>query len=292
MFFNDKPEVNSYYTLQINIILNTITQYMVSYLILNYQFYKHHYLSFGINIGCIIFLIIVDIEQIIEKKIIDYQVYIVIVMKILRLLLFSFGDNYAKYALYTEFLSPFSLILSMAIYEIIFLIIFTIPFCFLKYNKSGEIIFVEFLEYLEGMKVFYSIIYFIFIFLYEAFLLIIVDRFSPSHIPLALIIYAFFRNIYNVIKNHINKKESNWIVYVNFLIYIILFIAAMIHNEIIIINKWGFNAKTKLFLDIKLNEEKLNSDENIINDDEDDESENSGDKSKDSIIIKELKYNK
>ena len=25
MFFNDKPEVNSYYTLQINIILNTIT---------------------------------------------------------------------------------------------------------------------------------------------------------------------------------------------------------------------------------------------------------------------------
>ena len=60
MFFNDKPEVNSYYTLQINIILNTITQYMVSYLILNYQFYKHHYLSFGINIGCIIFLIIVD----------------------------------------------------------------------------------------------------------------------------------------------------------------------------------------------------------------------------------------
>ena len=180
----------------------------------------------------------------------------------------------------------------MAIYEIIFLIIFTIPFCFLKYNKSGEIIFVEFLEYLEGMKVFYSIIYLIFIFLYEAFLLIIVDRFSPSHIPLALIIYAFFRNIYNVIKNHINKKESNWIVYVNFLIYIILFIAAMIHNEIIIINKWGFNAKTKLFLDIKLDEEKLNSDENIINDDEDDESENSGDKSKDSIIIKELKYNK
>ena len=155
---------------------------------------------------------------IIEKKIIDHQFYIVIVMKILRLLLFSFGDNYAKYALYTEFLSPFSLILSMAIYEIIFLIIFTIPFCFLKYNKSGEIIFVEFLEYLEGMKVFYSIIYFICIFLYEAFLLIIVDRFSPSHIPLALIISAFFRNIYNVIKNHINKKESNWIVYVNFLI--------------------------------------------------------------------------
>lgn len=174
----------------------------------------------------------------------------------------------------------------MAIYETILLIIFTIPFCFLKYNKSGEIIFVEFLEYLEGIKIFYNIIYFISIFLYEAFLLIIVDRFSPSHIPLALIIYAFFRNIYNVIKNIINKKENNWIIYVNFLIYIILFIAAMIHNEIIIINKWGFNAKTKLFLDIKLNEEKMISNGNIINEDEDDVSENSMDKSKDNNILK------
>ena len=130
IFFNDKPGVSSYYTLQIYILLNTITQYMVSYIVLNYHFYKHHYLSFGINIGCIIFLIIVDTEQIIEKKIFDYQFYILIVMHIIKLLLFSIEDNYAKYALYTEFLSPFSLLLSLAIYETIFLIIFTILFCF------------------------------------------------------------------------------------------------------------------------------------------------------------------
>ena len=103
---------------------------MVSYIVLNYHFYKHHYLSFGINIGCIIFLIIVDTEQIIEKKIVDYQFYILIVMHIIKLLLFSIEDNYAKYALHIEFLSPFSLLISLAIYETIFLIIFMIPFCF------------------------------------------------------------------------------------------------------------------------------------------------------------------
>ena len=42
----------------------------------------------------------------------------------------------------------------------------------------------------------------------------------------------------------------------------------MIHNEIIIINKCGLNANTKMFLDIKLNEEIKdyilpNDDENI-----------------------------
>ena len=51
-------------------------------------------------------------------------------------------------------------------------------------------------------------------------------------------------------------------------LYIILFIASMIHNEIIIINKCGLNTNTKMFLDIKLNEEIKdyilpNDDENI-----------------------------
>ena len=39
----------------------------------------------------------------------------------------------------------------------------------------------------------------------------------------------------------------------------------MIHNEIFIINKWGFNNNTKLFLELKLNEEKR-----LENDEEDD----------------------
>ena len=41
-------------------------------------------------------------------------------------------------------------------------------------------------------------------------------------------------------------------------VYIILLIAAMIHNEIFIINKCGLNEKTKYFLDIKFNEENKN----------------------------------
>lgn len=107
LFFNDKPEVLSYYSLQMNLIFNTITQYMASHFVLNYQFYKHHYLSFAINFCCILILIIIDTVEIVHKKITDYQYYIYVIVYLIKLLLFSFGDNYAKKALYTEYLSPF-----------------------------------------------------------------------------------------------------------------------------------------------------------------------------------------
>ena len=52
-FFNDKPSALTY-QLEILMIFNTVTQYFASYFILKYQFYKHHYLSFGINFTCLI----------------------------------------------------------------------------------------------------------------------------------------------------------------------------------------------------------------------------------------------
>ena len=44
----------------------------------------------------------------------------------------------------------------------------------------------------------------------------------------------------------------------------------MIHNEIFIINKWGFNLKTKLYLDSNFEEESLINDKVNEDIDEDD----------------------
>ena len=44
---------------------------------------------------------------------------------------------------------------------------------------------------------------------------------------------------------------------IRIILYAILFLAAMIHNEIFIITKWGLGENTKLFLEEKLKEEKL-----------------------------------
>jgi hypothetical protein len=237
------------------LIFNTMTQYLFSYFILNYHFYKHHYLSFGINIFGIIILIINDIILIIYKDISDYQYFILIIMRLVKLILFACGDNYAKYTLNTELINPFSLMLSMALYETIFALIFSIPFTFLKTREEEVYIFVEMLEYFKGTQILVTIGLFISCFSYEAFLLIIIDRFSPSHLPLAFLLSSFLYNLYFLINQYIKNYVVSYYIYLKFAFYVILFIAAMIHNEVIIINKCGFNKSTKMFLDMKLNEE-------------------------------------
>ena len=290
-FINDKPEVSIIYSLQIFVVINAITQYIVSYIVLNYHFYKHHYLSFAINSFCILILIIIDIIEIVDKKISDFQFYIYIFMRLIKLALLSFCDNYAKHALFTEYISPFTLMTLMAFYETIFLIIFSIPFIFLKTSDTGESIFVDFLSYLKGINILISIGILLCNFFFELFVLIIIDRFSPSHLPLGFLIYSFCINIYKIIKNTIENKENKWFLYTNFLMYIILFIAAMIHNEIIIVNKWGFNKNTKLFLDMKMKDEERTISETILNEDINRDKDNTEDKTEKMIPLKNIPEN-
>ena len=70
-------------------------------------------------------------------------------MKLLKLALFCFGDNYIKFALYTEMLSPYLIELYKAIYKNVFLIIFSIPFIFLKTNDIYIFVFIGALIYNE-----------------------------------------------------------------------------------------------------------------------------------------------
>ena len=151
----------------------------------------------------------------------------------------------------------------MAIEETIFLIISSIPFIFIKYNASNKIVFEDFLGFLSGINLLYSIVIFLSNFFHEAFLLIIIDRFSPSHLPLGFIMNSFLYNIYRIIKNKIKGEDNGYFLYIYIFIYIFLFIAAMIHNEILIINRCGFNENTKLFLDDKV-EQEIKENESLI----------------------------
>lgn len=253
-FFNDLPNISSV-ELGLFTIFNTVTQYFGSYFIFNYHFYKHHYLSFGINFACAIIFLSIDIIEIVKTEITEYQYYVYILLRILKFLLFAIRDNFAKKALYEEYLSTFALMIIMGLYEILFLAVFSAPFVFLKTKITNKNIFIEFLDFLKGKNLILSIFVFITDFAYEAFLLIIIDRFSPSHLPLAFLLSSFLYNLYFLINQYIKNYVVSYYIYLKFAFYVILFIAAMIHNEVIIINKCGFNKSTKMFLDMKLNEE-------------------------------------
>ena len=260
-FLNNKKKVISVYPLRIYLIFNTVTQYIASYILLKSYFYKHHWLSMFINIFCVLISLAMDIIMIVGKNITDYQYYIFILTRLIRIIIFSFKNSYSKIALNSGLLSPYLLLLYKAIYETIFLGIFSIPFIFIKItedNINNESIFVGFKEYLTGIKFLYSFLLLICNFFYRLFYMLIIDQFSPNHLPLAHTLDSFGDTLFFIIRLAVNHQQISWTYYIIFIIYIILFIAAMIHNEIFIINRCGLNEKTKLFLDISLNEEKKN----------------------------------
>ena len=218
--------------------------------------------------ACLIAFLIIDIIELIKNKISQYPFYILSFIKLLKLILMSIKDVYSKKVLFENYISTFTLMLITGLYELLFLAFYTIPFIFIKVKNKPQIIFIDFIEFLRGTQLILSLSILICKFVYALFLLIIIDKFSPSHLPLSFILYSFFDNIYFIIKNAVNHNKNEYYLFINFVFYIILFIASMIHNEIIIINKSGLNTNTKMFLDIKLNEEKKdyilpNDDENI-----------------------------
>ena len=108
-------------------------------------------------------------------------------------------------------------------------------------------------------KILFNIGYIIAEFLESIFLWIIIDRFSPNHIPLVIIlkeIIEFF--VEKILSDSIHDKKG-WDLYVRLFLYLILFIGVLLHNQIIVINVCGLGSDTKYFLDLKVESEQLYS---------------------------------
>ena len=86
-----------------------------------------------------------------------------------------------------------------------------------------------------------------------------------------MIVRSFIKTGYYIINNVIKDRNIFWNDCINLGIFIILFIVSMIHNEIFIINKFGLNTKTQLYLNNEFNNE-LSSVDDASNELEDNES--------------------
>ena len=114
----------------------------------------------------------------------------------------------------------------------------------------------------------YSILLLIDDYLLDLFTMFIIHKFSPSHLTLAMILESFLNLLYKVIRNHIEVKKIYWSDYVNIGLCLFLFIGSMIHNEIFIINKYGLNTKTQLYLNNEFKKENINNEKIISDSDE------------------------
>ena len=143
--------------------------------------------------------------------------------------------------------------------------IFCIPFALIKIkdfkSEEKEIIFKVYGEYFTGIRLLYTILMFINDYLGDIFMFQIIDKFSVSHAALAYTLDSFAGKLYQIIADNVARKTVSWEVYVNFCVYFLVFIGAMIHNEIFIINKCGLNEKTQLYLDDAFRKESKDNEE-------------------------------
>ena len=260
------------FNLGIYSIINAVLIYIFSYLILKTYFYKHHYLSFSINSICFELSLIIDILSLINTKEINYKFYIYIIIRIIRLIFLCVLYCYSKKKFEDSLLNPYSIIAFRSIFEVLFLGLFSIPFTFIPikdYGKNvGENLFVKLGYYFSDIRILFTIILFIDYYLIHLFLMMIIDKFSPSHLVLAFSLEKLAEDIYSIIKENSFGLIIYWTRYVNLGINLIVFIGTMIHNEIFIINKCGLNEKTQLYLNNEFKKENINNEKIISDSDE------------------------
>ena len=287
-FFSDGPMIlfnlladkiyNDIYKLGIYSILNTVLLYIFAYFILKMYFYKHHYLSFGINTICFLISLTIDIVKLVTLKISHINYYIYAIIRLVRLILICLLYCYSKKQFISSLLTPYSIIAFRAIFETLFLGIFCLPFAFIKIKDFGseekEIIFKTFGEYFTGMRLLYTILMFINDYLGDIFMYQIIDKFTVSHAALAYTLDSFAGKLYQIIADNAVGKTVSWEVYANFGVYFFVFIGAMIHNEIFIINRCGLHEKTQLYLDDEFRNESEGNEEILRHLDDDSVSTN------------------
>ena len=223
------------------LIFNILFQYLFCKIFLKTRYYRHHVLSFIINgIGLLLLSIITHCN---DKNFKLNGTYIIFAsVMIFKTACYSFGNVIGKFSLTKDYLSPLSLLLYKGLIEIILLLIFSIPFYFLKLSNDDKILFKGFDFYFKNKNIlFYYILLMIFNFLYNVFIWTITDKFSPSHLTMTYILEYIASQLFNII--YFLEVNLNTI---DFIIYFLLIIGAAIHNEIIIINFCKLNEHTKM----------------------------------------------
>ena len=243
------------------LIFNILIIYIFSKLILKTAFYRHHYLSFLMNVICILILGTIDIinTATTDNKESIGMIIFYIIKKIFTIIFYSIEDVIGKKVMITFFLNIYTLLLCRALTGTIIFIIFSIPFIFIKIKdvsgayKEGEndiIIFSGIADLLKDFS--YKIIFFVLTnFFYNIFIWLIIDNFSPSHYAISTVL----ESLGTLIRLWIMEPDQVNLPLLRIFIYIILIIAGIIHTEMIVINYCGLEKNTKLFLDYLENED-------------------------------------
>ena len=238
------------FNLNFLLIINVVSQYISSRIILHSRFYRHHYLSFIINLIFLVILVIKDIIEInkIDSKAIGKILYVI--SRIFVVAFYSIEDAYAKILFSNNSFSPYNFLFYRGILVNLMALVLSIIFIFVELpdeNNENSCVFTRFWKIYENkINILKYIGLLILNFLYNVNIFYIVDRFSPSHLAMTIII-GHFGYLLNslIIYQDIEITEF----FLRLIIYFILIFASCIHNEFIVLNFCKLQKHTRIIME-------------------------------------------
>ena len=215
------------------VLIDIISRYCFSRYFLSSYFYKHHIVSIVITIFGFIPL---TLKNLIDLKLFnDPYDTIYLILFIFITIIYSLEDVLNKICLNQLILRPYELMFYKSLFQIIFVVIFTLYS--IEYNNL--ISYVQ--DNFSFMKILYRFSFIISNIFRTWSLITIIELINPNHLSVLksseFIVLFIFISIFN---NCTGNSQNDTLLYI-FGAFCCLFslIGSAIHNELIIINKWG-----------------------------------------------------
>ena len=210
---------------------------LLSRIFLSSYFYRHHFVSLAINIIGLIANIIIDARNL--NKTYNIILYII---NMAGTISYSSASITGKFLL--TYISPYSLELYIGLVQIVYLAIIFIPLYYIE--RNGENIFHNYFEMFDSYEI--ILVYIsnmIFVCCYGLFIWILINKFTPNDYALSMMVENMIDKLYEYVLTPESFTNNLFISILQIFIFILLIIGICIHNEIIVINKWGLNEYTK-----------------------------------------------
>ena len=239
------------------LFVDIFARYLFSRCILKTYFYKHHYLSFILNIIGLIPITFVDIK---EKILKDTKYIFFVGFASIQLFLYSFEDIMNQVAFRTLYILPHTLIFYKGLFQLIYFAIISAFF----FGFRQKCFFYEYKYIMFEVRQF--LCFFPFNILRTIFLVKVIDKFSAQHMTILKVFETIIYYGYCIspLKKLLNEKpftiENKGLTYpLQTIGFLLLLFASLIHNELIIINTPSLKAKTEYYLDKDADKEQCSS---------------------------------
>ena len=212
------------------VLIDIISRYFFSRIFLNSFFYKHHIVS--IIITCIGFIPLTINNLISDKFFQNKKIYLM--LYIYMTIIYSLEDVINKICLNQLILRPYELMFYKSLFQILFVFILFI------YAAVNNNLFYYLSQRISFMLVLYRLSFIISNIFRTWSLITIIELLNPNHLSILKSSEFAVLFVFISIYNSLNNQSNNNIFYiVGSFCCIVSIIGSAIHNEIIIINKFG-----------------------------------------------------